>query len=337
MIRSVLAGTIASLVAAVAAVPALADTDIKFALDWKFEGPTAPYFVAIDKGYYKAEGLNVSIDTGAGSVSGIPRVAVGTHQLGFFDLNSVVRFRDQNPEKDIKVVMMLYDRPPFAIGTLKKAGITKPKDLEGRILGAPAADGAFAQWKAFVQANGIDESKVKIENVGFPVREPMLADGKVDAITGFTFSMHFNLLQKGIPADQIQMLVMSDYGLSLYGNGIIVNPDFLKNNPEAVKGFIRATIKGLQDTVKDPATAVKAVMKRYETGDEKTERERLELVLREHVVTPWVKQNGVGDVDPARLAKSVDQIGVTYEYKNKPFAIDVFTNKYLPPAADRKL
>ncbi|NVO12810.1 MAG: ABC transporter substrate-binding protein [Rhodoplanes sp.] len=337
MTKSALTAAFAAMLVAFVAAPAVAETDIKFALDWKFEGPTAPYFVAIDKGYYKAEGLNVTIDTGAGSVSGIPRVAVGTHQVGFFDLNSVVRFRDQNPDKDIKVVMMLYDRPPFAIGTLKKTGITKPKDLEGRVLGAPAADGAFAQWKAFVQANGIDESKVKIENVGFPVREPMLADGKVDAITGFTFSMHFNLLQKGIPADEIKMLVMSDYGLSLYGNGIIVNPDFLKSNPEAVRGFVRATIKGLQDTVKDPKAAVKSVMKRYEIGDEKTELERLELVLREHIVTPWVKQNGVGDVDPARLAKSIEQIGVTYEYKNKAKAADVFTNQFLPPAADRKL
>src|SRR5262247_3067843 len=237
--------------AALTVSPVCAQTDVKFALDWKFEGPSAPYFVAIDKGYYKAEGLNVTIDSGPGSVAGIARVAAGTYPIGFFDINSLVKFRDQNPDKAVKAVLMVYDKPPFAIGTTAKTGITKPKDLEGRILGAPAADGAFAQWKAFVKENGIDDSKVKIENVGFPVREPMLADGKVDAITGFSFSMYFNLLQKGLKPDDIKIMLMADDGLVLYGNAIMVNPDFLKANPKIVGAFVRATIKGVLDTAKD--------------------------------------------------------------------------------------
>src|SRR6187399_180984 len=78
--------------------------DLKFALDWQFEGPAAPYFVALDKGYYKAEGLNVTIDSGRGSVAGIARVAAGTYPLGFFDINSLVKFQDQNPDKKVQAV-----------------------------------------------------------------------------------------------------------------------------------------------------------------------------------------------------------------------------------------
>jgi NitT/TauT family transport system substrate-binding protein len=322
---------------AAAAAPACAQTAVKFALDWKFEGPSAPYFVAIDKGYYKAEGLDVTIDSGPGSVAGIARVAAGTYPIGFFDINSLVKFRDQNPDKAVKAVMMVYDRPPFSIVTVKRTGIAKPKDLEGKVLGAPAADGAFAQWKAFVKENGIDDSKVKIENVGFPVREPMLADGKVDAITGFSFSSYFNLMQKGIKPEDITVLLMADHGLVLYGNAIMVNPDYAKANPKVVAGFVRATIRGVIDTVKDPDGAIKSVMKRNETGDEKIELERLKMSLRDNFVTPWVKQNGVGGVDTARLAKSIDQIAVTYEFKNRPKPEDIFTSEYLPPAAERKL
>lgn len=329
---------ICALAASLAMVaPAFADTDVKFALDWKFEGPSAPYFVAIDKGYYKAEGLNVTVDTGPGSVAGIARVAAGTYPLGFFDINSLVKFRDQNPDKAVKAIMMVYDKPPFAIATTTKTGIAKPKDLEGKVLGAPAADGAFAQWKAFVKENAIDDSKVKIENIGFPVREPMLADGKVDAITGFSFSMYFNLLQRNLKPEDIKVMLMSDYGLVLYGNAIMVNPDFAKANPKVVEGFVRATIKGVQDTIKDPESAIKSVMKRNETADEKTELERLKMSLRDNFVTPWVKENGLGGVDMARLAKSIDQIGITYEFKAKPKAEDVFTSEFLPPAAARKL
>src|SRR6516162_1077994 len=306
--------------AALTVSPACAQTDVKFALDWKFEGPAAPYFVAIDKGYYKAEGLNVTIDSGPGSVAGIARLAAGTYPIGFFDINSLVKFRDQNPDKRVQAVLMMYDKPAFAIGTTAKTGIVKPKDLEGRVLGAPAADGAFAQWKAFVKENGIDESK-----------------GKVDAITGFSFSMYYNLLQKGIKPDDIKIMLMADYGLVLYGNAIMVNPDHAKANPKVVAGFVRATIKAVLDTIKDPDTAIKSVMARNETADPKIELDRLKMSLRDNFVTPWVKANGFGGVDMARLAKSIDQIGLTYEFKNRPTAEDIFTSQYLPPAAERKL
>ena len=314
-----------------------AETDLKFALDWKFEGPSAPYFVAIDKGYYKAEGLNVTVDSGPGSVAGIARVAAGTYPIGFFDINSLVKFRDQNPEKAVTAVLMMYDRPPFSIVTLTRTGITKPKDLEGKILGAPAADGAFAQWKAFVKENGIDEAKVRIENVGFPVREPMLAEGKVDAITGFSFSSYFNLQQKGIAPGDIKVLLMSDYGLVSYGNAIMVNPDFAKANPKVVAGFVRATIKGVIDTVKDPDSAIKSVMQRNETGDARIELDRLKMSVRDNFVSPWVKENGFGGIDLQRLEKSIDQIGLAYEFKTRPKATDIFSTEYLPPAAERRL
>jgi NitT/TauT family transport system substrate-binding protein len=316
---------------------ASAETALKFALDWKFEGPSAPYFVAIDKGYYKAEGLDVTIDSGPGSVQGIARVAAGTYPIGFFDINSLVKFRDQNPDKTVKAVMMIYDAPPFSIVSLKKAGIKAPKDLEGKTLGAPTADGAFAQWKAFVKENNIDGSKVKIENVGFPVREPMLAAGNVDAITGFSFSSYFNLLQKGVAPDDINVMLMADHGLVLYGNAIMVNPDFAKANPKIVAGFVRATVKGFIETAKNPEEAVKSVMKRNETGDAKIELDRLKMALKDNMVTPYVKANGVGGVDMARLSKSIEQIGLTYDYTKKPTAEDIFTSEFLPPAAERKL
>ncbi|MEW6122337.1 MAG: ABC transporter substrate-binding protein [Pseudomonadota bacterium] len=321
-----------------AAMPARADTDVKFALDWKFEGPSAPYFVAIDKGFYKEEGLNVTIDTGPGSVAGIARVAAGTYPLGFFDINSLVKFRDQNPDKGVKAVLMVYDKPPFSIVTLVKTGISKPKDLEGKVLGAPAPDGAFAQWKAFVKENGIEADKVKIENVGFPVREPMLADGKVDAITGFSFSSYFNLLQKGLKPEDIKVMLMADYGLVLYGNAVIVNDEFAKANPKVVAGFVRATIKGIKYTVANPEDAIKSVMKRNETGDEKIELARLKMAIKDNIATEWVSANGIGGIDRGRMDKSIDQIAVTYDFKNKqPVSMDIFTEEFLPAAADRKL
>ena len=310
-------------------------TPVRFALDWRFEGPAAPYLVAIDKGYYKAEGLDVSIDTGTGSVEGINRVASGAYDVGFADINLLVKYRDNPRNLPVKMVMMVYDTPAFSIITLKKNGITKPKDLEGKVLGAPAGDGAWAQWPIFVQANKIDASKVKIENIGFPVREPMLAQGKVDAITGFWFSSFMNLKAQGIPANEIVVLHMRDWGLDLYGNGIIVNPDFMRFSPKAVAGFVKGTIRGIQETLRDPDAAVDAVIKRNPIAKRDVELERLKLSLKRNFVTPDVRKNGLGAVDMKRLERSIEQIGLTFPYTNKPKAADIFTAQYLPAREQR--
>jgi len=319
----------------VLATTAAAQTPVKFALDWRFEGPAAPYFVALDKGYYKAEGLDVTIDSGSGSVEGINRVASGTYQIAFSDINSLIKFRDKKENVPVRAIMMVYDTPAFSIVTLKKNGIKTPKDLEGKVLGAPAPDGAFAQWPIFVRANNIDAAKVKIENVGFPVREPMLAQGKVDAITGFWFSSFMNLRANGVAADDIVVLMMRDYGLDLYGNVLMVNPDFAKANPKAVAGFVRATIRGIQDTIKDPNAAIKSLMKRNEIANEAVELERLKMALNRNFVTKEVLANGLGAVDMARLSRSIEQIGIAFPYTNKPTAADIFTPEFLPPRDQR--
>src|SRR5438552_14053996 len=173
-------GRIGLVLAAASAFPlnaACAQTAIKFSLDFKFEGPAAPFVVAIDKGYFKAAGLDVTIDTASGSLEPINRVASGTYDMGFGDINSLIKFRDANPGTPIKAVFMVYNKPPFAIIGRKSRGVSAPKDLEGKKLGAPPQDGAFAQWPIFVKANDIDASKVQVVSVGFPVREPMLASG----------------------------------------------------------------------------------------------------------------------------------------------------------------
>ncbi len=152
-----------------------------------------------------------------------------------------------------------------------------------------------------MQANGIDASKVTIENVSFPVREPMLAAGQVDAITGFSFSSFINLKDKGVPVDDIVVLLMADYGVNLYGNAIIVNPKFAAEHPDAVKGFLRAFVKGLKETVKKPATAVDSVLKRNEVAKKDVELERLNMAIRDNIVTPEVKANGYGGIDSDAL------------------------------------
>jgi NitT/TauT family transport system substrate-binding protein len=313
-----------------AAVTAHAATDMPFALDWKFEGPSAPFFMAIDEGFFEEAGLNVEITAGSGSLDAIPKVATGAFPIGFADINSLVRFLDQNPGAPVTAVMMVYDKPPFAIVGRKSLGVSEPADLEGRVLGAPPPDGAWAQFPIFAAETGIDVDAITVEPVGFPTREPMLAEGNVAAVTGFSFSSFLNLVRLGVPEDDISTILMADHGVDLYGNAIIVNTEFAEANPDAVKGFLAAAAKGWVAAIGDPESATKSLMERNPAADAELEQRRLQLAIDANVVTDYTTANGMGGIDSGRLANAIEQIRLTYEFQNEPDAGLYFTDAYLP-------
>ena len=316
---------------------AFAQADFPFALDWKFEGPAAPYFVAIDKGHFEDAGLSVEISAGQGSLDAIPKVATGAFPVGFADINSLIKFLDQNPGAPVTAVMMIYDKPPFAIIGRKSLGVEVPKDLEGRVLGAPPPDGAWAQFPAFAIANDLDVSAITVEPVGFPTREPMLAEGNVAAVTGFSFSSYLNLVRLGVPEDDISTILMADYGLELYGNAVIANTNFAADNPELITGFLTAIAAGWKDAIADPDMAIASLIERNPAADAELEKRRLELSIDANVATDFALENGIGGIDDARMAKALEQIAQTYEFQNEPDVSLYFTDAYLPDASLRML
>ena len=328
----------AGLAAALAfAAPAAAQTQMPFALDWKFEGPSAAYFAAIDNGHFAAQDLSVEVVAGQGSLDAIPKVATGAFPLGFADINSLMRFLDQNPGAPVTAVMMIYDKPPFAVVGRKSLGIEGPKDLENHVLGAPPPDGAWAQFPIFAETAGIDMDTVTVEPVGFPTREPMLAEGAVDAITGFSFSSYLNLVRLGVPEDDISTILMADHGVELYGNAIIVNTDCAEANPEGVTGFLTAVAQGWKDVIADPAMGAQAVIDRNPAGDLDLEQRRLQLSIDDNVLTDYVAENGLGGIDADRMAEAIEQTKLVYEFQTEPDAALYYTDAYLPAADARML
>lgn len=328
---------VAAALAALSACPAAAQTPVRIALEGAATGPSAPFFVAQDRGYYRAERIDVTVDAVSAPPDAISRIASGAADFAVADINAVMKYRDQNANAPIKAVFMIHNEPSYAIIARKSRGIAQPKDLEGKRLGAPAAEMASAQWPLFAKLNGIDVSKVKIENVAIAVREPMLAAGQVDAVAGSSLSTYLNLKERGVPVDDLVILPMANHGLRLYGDAIIVNTKFASESPEAVKAFLRAYLRGLKTTIGDPARAVDSVIKRNEAVKKDVELERLRMAIRDNIMTEEVQANGLGAIDATRFASAIEQLGQTYKFKTKPEPSDIFDTSFLPPEAERKV
>jgi len=310
-------------------------TDLKFTLDWVFQGPTAAFLVAQKKGYYKDEGLNVTIDKGQGSGQAVTRIAGGAYDMGFADINSLIEFNVKNPDKAMKAVLMVYDAPPFGVYTLKKNNITKPADLVGKTLGAPVFDASYRLFPAFAAKTGIDFDKVNKKNMDPPLRETMLVRGEVDFISGHYFSSFLDLKARGVNAADIVAMRYADFGLDFYGNAVIVGPKFAAEKPAAVRGFNKATVRAWKDVIANPAEAV-AIAKGIDALiDDKLEMERLALALQTNILTSYVKANGMGDVDKARLGRSIEQVAQTFKLPSTPKVDDIWSDAFLPPKADR--
>jgi len=306
------------------------DMPVSVLNDWRWEGQSAPLLLALDEGYFAEESLDVTFDPGAGSVAALPKVASGEYDFGIADINSLVTWRHENPGVDLKAIFMIYNAPPYAVIGRPSLGVTGPLDLEGHVLGAPAADGAFAQWPMFVRANGIFDERVTIEDVGFGERETKLAEGDVDAITGFSFTSMVGLEGEGVPTDDLSLMLMSDFGLDLYGNAIVVNPGFAEREPAAVKRFLRAVTRGYQQTIRDPSTAVSHVLSRVPDASPEIELRRLVMAIGHHIVTDETRQAGLGGVIEQRLDKAIAQLSELQGVEPRPAAAEIFDAAYLP-------
>lgn len=326
-----------TLAIAAASHPASAQTKLRFTLDWIPGATHSAFFVALQKGYYKAEGLDVSIDRGKGSAEVVRQLASGVYDMGFPDINVVMDFDSKNPDQAFPVLMSGYEQAPAAIFVLKASGITEPKQLNGKKLGSAANDSTFKLFPIFASQTGIDVSSIQVQNIEPSLREVLLAQGKVDAIPGQVFNSLLELQAKGVKESDIKYFMYKDYGLQLYGNSIAASRRFLKENPEAIKGFLRATLKGLKDVARDPELGVKAAIAFEPLLNPDIERERLRVALSCCIITDNVRANGFGDIDRNRLQNVISLITKAYNLPRQPSVDEVFDSSFLPPKNERMI
>jgi NitT/TauT family transport system substrate-binding protein len=332
---SLLAMTAAVGLAALPVVPAEAQTTkLKLVLNWKYQGPQGMFFLADDKGYFKEEGLEVTLDQGNGSGAAVPLVANGTYDVGFGDINALIELAAKKPEDAPIAVYVMFNQPPFTVAVKADSPIKTPKDFVGKTLGGAANDGALKLFPALCKLAKFDCAKVNITNMQPNLREQMLMQGQIDGAFGYVNTIRFSAKLMGVEDGKLRFINFGDYGMDLYSNAIIVSKKLVKDNPKAVAGLLRALNRGMIDALKDIDGAVAAVAKREPLIKVPVERERFVQTIKDEMNHPEIATIGLGNVNPERLKKSIDILVEANSLPRTPTVAEIFTPAFLPPVAD---
>src|SRR5262245_37494551 len=285
------------------------ERDLRFVLDFISLGRHAPWYVALGKGYFKEEGLNVTILPSKGTADAIRAVATGASELGFIDVPSLVAAG--SAASAVKIVAANYQKPPYCIFSLNPgANIDTAKKLTNLELGSSSASFVPKIWAAIMEMNGVDSKTMKIVNIDPAARVPMLATKKVASID--LFIMSEPAIRRAVPDGKPVCLFAGDLGLEIYANSIGVNEDFLKKNPEAVKKFVRASLRGWKDTFANPKEAAEIQLQHVKALDPQIVVEEIEI-LRRVAITPEVQSHGLGYMTKERMKTTVDFINKNIE------------------------
>lgn len=300
---------------------------VKFTLDFKVTSQTSPFFLASAKGYYAAEGLDVQIDVGAGSVASITRVATGAYDLGLGDISSMIEAH-ANGSLPVQAVYQYYNRAPFTIIGRKDRGITTDfESLKGKKVAAAAVEATRRCWPMVAEQQHLGEPAFQWITTDFSARDNVMVRGDVDAATYFHDSA-ISLFMR-MPMEQLSVLSYADAGVHLYGNAVLASQKLLDEKPDVVRAFLRATQRALVEALVNPQAALAAVHAREPMLRADQESARW-AITRNYLANAETARVGLGRVDSAVLQAQIAQVGKTFGLKQLPAAEQVWNTAFLP-------
>jgi NitT/TauT family transport system substrate-binding protein len=311
-----------------AAREARAADDVALALNWLVSGKNAGFFVAADRGFYAQAGLNVRISRGNGSSDTIKRVAVGESQFGLADTASVISAQ-ANDASPVRMVGLIFGKSSVAVLYVRQAGISTPSDLAGRTLARSAAGASVTMYPGFLQANAVPRETIKEVVVAPSSFLPLMLSRQVDAV--LDQSSYLGRYRKGARAAglDIEAFRFADFGFDLYGDGIVVRPELIRSNPDLIRRFMAATLKGNAWAFEHPDEAIAVLRKTNPEIDPAVGREEL-LDTRDLAMTDEVRRYGAGHIDASHMQRVQALVAKALDLKRTVPNEEIYTLDFLP-------
>ncbi|MEQ9812287.1 MAG: ABC transporter substrate-binding protein [Azospirillaceae bacterium] len=306
------------------ALPAVAQTEITFHLDFLVNGYHAPFYIAEANGMYEAAGLDVTINPGRGSTDAISTVASGNAEIGFADAGAVAQAVANGAP--VTVVAAILQEAPYGIISYTEDGIDEPTDLHGHSLAVVPAGATTQALPAFMALNEVDPDQVEMITYNFGATVPSFLSGQVDATIGYLFGEY--LAARNESDRDVQIMRFYNWGFDVYSNSIIVNNSFLEENPEAVRAFVHASIEGVEYAMANPEEAVQAAAANTETPFE-TLLEQFEVALP-LIYNADAEANGIGTMTAEKWDRT-QRVNVEFGEQSEMVAPEnLFTTEFLP-------
>jgi NitT/TauT family transport system substrate-binding protein len=336
MSRSSPVSLLAGLLLGATNVAGMAQTpSVKLTLDFSIQGQQSPFVLAAEDGYFAREGVNVQVDRGYGSADAITKVASGAYDMAFADIGALIQFNGRQNEAKAVSVFQIYDVAPMVVLSLKKATITRPLDLAGKRIASPTGASSRVMFPLLARANGLDPSSVHWLDVTPQLREILLVQGQTDATTALITDVA-GLDRLGITENDLNVMRYSDFGVALYGHCLLTTPQFADRNPEAVKKVVSGAAQAWKGAIANPDAAIAALKKREPLTEEKVERARLDLIIKNAILTDRVKRDGLGAVEPGRMEHTIKMVTDTFNLP-VPAISSIYRQDYLPERAELQL
>jgi NitT/TauT family transport system substrate-binding protein len=315
--------SIAAALALGAVLPASAADKVTLQLNWFHLADHSPIYLALKKGYYKEENIDLTVLRGSGSSDAAKKIDLGQADVGISDAPTVLTAISKGA--NLKMVAVVYDKAGNNVFFKKSANIKTPKDLAGKKIAVPPADSHRVLWPAFAAIQGIDPNSVTMVNVKPEGKQAIVAAGEVDG--AFDLYTSYAIWEKVLGKGEVGHLLWADFGLPIYGHTYFVNNDLIKKNPKLIERFLRATHKGWRDAKANPAASIDAMVEQVPGLDRNTLLATMPAIL-DLCVTERSAKHGLGWIEPELMQKTIDITFATNK-PDKPLAVnDVFTNEF---------
>lgn len=312
-------------------------TTVPFSLDFRVYGGNSPYFLGNSSGVFEKAGFRANIEGSSGSAETIRRLATGSHQFGYADIQTLINFTVTNPDTAPKLIMPILDHSPASIMTIGGSPIASLSDLKGKKIGIAANSAASKIMPIVLALNNIDEKDIEFTAVDVRIRDSMLLMGEVDGVVGYDYTSVFNFIGNGIDPEEVNILYFSEFGFDFPGNALIASQQMVAEEPELCTSVSLGVARAWRATYDDPKASIDSTVAKEPMLDADVELQRIKFILETHLETASVRENGIGHFNPARIDTGLELIAEGYGWESKPKISDFFDDRFLPSIEERKI